>query len=247
MPMHNWSRVKAGTFHNFHTLWMANITNRLNAGLLPAGYFAMAEQYIGRPETDVVTLQTAPWTGSQTDHAGGIAVAPVRPTTRFVMSMPHDVERYARKANRIAVHHELGNVVAVIELVSPGNKDRKQSLRTFVDKAIDLIQQQVNLLIIDPFPPGKHDPRGIHGAIWEELTDESFALPSDKPLTFAAYQAEPIQTAYVEPIAVGDELPEMPLFLDADCGINVPLEETYQTTWNVLPRELRQLLESGSS
>jgi hypothetical protein len=27
---------------------MSNITNRLNSGLLPNGYFAMAEQFIGR-------------------------------------------------------------------------------------------------------------------------------------------------------------------------------------------------------
>ena len=35
MPMHDWSQVKAGTYHNFHVLWISNITNRLNAGLLP--------------------------------------------------------------------------------------------------------------------------------------------------------------------------------------------------------------------
>ena len=58
MPIHDWTRVKAGTYHNFHVLWMSTITNRLNAGLLPPGFFAMAEQIIGRPETDVVTLQT---------------------------------------------------------------------------------------------------------------------------------------------------------------------------------------------
>ena len=38
MPMHDWTRVKSGTYHNFHVLWMSNITNRLNAGLLPPGF-----------------------------------------------------------------------------------------------------------------------------------------------------------------------------------------------------------------
>jgi len=52
-----------------------------------------------------------------------------------------------------------------------------------------------------------------------------------------------IDTAYVEPIAVGDRLPDMPLFLYDEHYINLPLEETYQTTWNVLPVELRRLLE----
>lgn len=243
MPMHDWTRVKAGTYHNFHVLWMSSVTNRLNAGLLPAGYFAMAEQIIGRPETDVVTLQTGPRSKLPAAANGGAAIAPVRPKTRFVLPIMPGQERYARKANRIAIHHELGEIVAVIEIVSPGNKDRKRSLETFVWKAIDLLQQQVNLLIIDPFPPGPHDPNGIHGAIWSELTVQPFELPKDKPLALAAYQVEPIKTAYVETIAVGDRLPDMPLFLYDEYGIDVPLDETYQSTWNMLPIEIRQLLE----
>ena len=244
MPMHDWTRVKSGIYHNFHYRWIAAIMDRLNAGLLPSGYFAMAEQIIGGPETDVVALQTSTRPKSKVGSNGGVTLAPFQPKTRFVMRVPPEQERYARKANRIAIHHELGEVVAVIEIMSPGNKDRRRSFRTFVDKAIDLMQQQVNLLIIDPFPPGRHDPQGIHGAIWEEFNDEPFQLPPDKPLTLASYQVEPIKTCYLEPIAVGDALPDMPLFLMGDCGINVPLEETYQTTWNVLPAEIRQLLES---
>jgi hypothetical protein len=58
-----------------------------------------------------------------------------------------------------------------------------------------------------------------------------------------SYQVSPLLTAYVEPLAVGDPLPDMPLLLCDDQGINVPLEETYQATWHVLPREIRSLLE----
>ena len=239
--MHDWTRVKPGTYHNFHYRWIAAIIDRLNSGLLPPDFFAMAEQIIGRPETDVVALQTRSRPESPTERNGGVAVSTSRPQTRFVM--PLEVERYAQMANRIAIHHELGEVVAVIEVVSPGNKDRRHSLRAFVEKAVDLIRQQVNLLILDPFPPGAHDPHGIHRAIWNEFTDEPFELPIDKRLTLAAYQVEPTKTAYVETIAVGDPLPEMPLFLYDEHHINVPLEETYQTTWNVLPAEIRRLVE----
>jgi hypothetical protein len=243
MPIHDWTRVKAGTYHNFHYRWIAALMDRLNAGLLPPGFFAMAEQIIGLPESDMVTLQTGSRPRPPAESNGGGAVAPPRPKTRFVVPIPPDQERYARKAHRIAIHHDLGQVVAVIELVSPGNKDRRHSLQSFVDKAIDLIQQQVNLLIIDPFPPGPHDPQGIPKAILDELTGLPFELPPDKPLTLSAYQVEPVRTVYVEPIAVGDRLPDMPLFLYDERYVLVPLEETYQTTWNVLPAELRNLLE----
>ena len=69
-------------------------------------------------------------------------------------------------------------------------------------------------------------------------------MPPGKPLTLASYQAGPTTTVYVEPVAVGDRLPDMPLYLVEERYINVPLEETYQTTWNVLPNEIRRLVES---
>ena len=237
MPIHDWTKVRSGTFHNFHVLWMGTLTNRLNEGLLPEGYFAMAEQIVGRPEGDVVALQKSP-NGHPRASGGGIALA--SPKAQFVM--PIEVERYAEKANRIAVHHELGDVVAVIEIVSPGNKDSSHAIRAFREKAAELIRQGVNLLVVDLFPPGPRDPQGIHKAIWDELTDEPFELPEGTPLTLAAYQASPIKTAYVEPVAVGDTLPDMALFLELDFYVNVPLEATYQATWNVLPKEIRALL-----
>ncbi len=244
MPMHDWTTVKAGVYHNFHLRWIAAIMDRLNGGLLPAGFFAMAEQIIGRPEGDIVTLNTGARSKTNPDRNGGVAVAPTRPRTRFIL--PAEPQRYARKTNRIAVRHDLGDVVAVVELVSPGNKDRKHSLRTFVDKAFELIEQEVNLMVVDPFPPGPNDPLGVHAAIWAEFTPEPFEFSADKPLAISSYEAGPVKMAYVEPFAVGDRLPNMPLFLYEDFYIDVPLEETYQATWDVLPIEVRRMLDGGA-
>ena len=79
------------------------------------------------------------------------------------------------------------------------------------------------------------DPEGIHGAIWEYLYGARPPAPPERPLTLAAYQAGATTTAYVEPVAVGMPLREMPLFLEPDWYVNVPLEETYQQAWNELP------------
>lgn len=201
MPMHDWSRVTPGVWHNFLYRWIAAIIDRLNAGLLPKGMIAMAEQVICA-----------------------------------------DAERYAAKANRVVVRHALGKVVAVIELVSPGNKDSRHALRSFVEKSVDLLYDHVNLLVIDPFPPGNRDPQGIHKAIWDEISDNAFTLPDSRPLTLAAYQAAPVVTAFVEPIAVGQHIPDMPLFLHNNYYINVPLEATYMDSWSVLPQLLRDLV-----
>jgi hypothetical protein len=236
MPLHDWTRVKPGTYHNFHFLWLATIENRLNTGILPQGWFAMAEQRVGGPEADVLTL-SCPEAGRPAGP--GICLAP--PQTAIIERAER--VRYARKTHRIAIHHDLGTIVAVLELVSPGNKDTRAALRSFARKSAALLRNGIHLSVIDPFPPGKHDPRGIHQAIWNSITQESACVsPGDKPLIVVAYQAGEVPTAYVEPCAVGLPLPNLPLFLDEELYVSVPLEETYQATWNVLPQILRDLL-----
>jgi len=99
MPMHDWSRVQSGIYHNFHYRWIASIMDRLNGGLLPKGMIAMAEQIIGGPEPDVVRLQQNDIVFSA--NGGGVAtmteVLP-KPKTEFVISV--DVERYSTVASR---------------------------------------------------------------------------------------------------------------------------------------------------
>ena len=132
----------------------------------------------------------------------------------------------------------------MIEIVSPGNKASASALRAFVEKTSDLIMQGIHLLVIDLFPPSKRDPQGIHKAIWDEFVEEDFELPADERLTLAAYDAGPPPVAYVELAAVGDRLPDMPLFLKPEFYVRTPLEETYKTTWDeFFPAPLKGLLE----
>jgi hypothetical protein len=205
----------------------------------PRGYFAMAEQVVGRPEADVVALEIDSDAGPPPDGDG--TATSVRPQITFVPAA--EEERYAGKANQVAIHHDLGHVVAIIEIVSPGNKNSRHGLRSFVGKAVDLIRQGVNLLVVDLFPPGPRDPQGIHPAIWDEISDQPFALPPGKPLTAAAYQCLPTRTAYVEPLAVDDPLPEMPLLLRGEWHVKTPLEETYQAAWIVMPLPIKRLFD----
>ncbi len=135
-------------------------------------------------------------------------------------------------------------MVAVLEIVSPGNKESRHAIRTFARKALAFLNAKIHLLIVDLFPPGRRDPQGIHKVIWDQLRDEPFTLPPDKPLTLAAYAAGGEITAYVEPVAVGDPLPDMPVFLTVDRYVPCPLESTYQTAWEQFPAPLKGPLES---
>jgi hypothetical protein len=236
MPMHDWTRVKSGTYHNYHYRWIAAIMDRLNAGMMPPEFFAMAEQKTSGVEPDVVTLSVH---DPDLSPGGGMALAPPKASVVERAEKIH----YARKTDRIAIHHDSGTIVAVIELVSPGNKDTRSALRSFSRKAAAFLRNRVHVLIVDPFPPGRYDPNGIHRAIWENITSTEYEQPADRRLTVASYQAGNCPTAYVEPFAVGSPLPDAPLFLTEDFYVIVPLEETYQATWAVLPKQIRSLLE----
>jgi hypothetical protein len=169
-----------------------------------------------------------------------------RPTARIVDEI--EACTYSRRANVIKIQHRHGRVVAVIEIVSPGNKSSEHAIRAFVRKASDLIWQGIHLLVVDLFPPSERDPQGLHKLIWDEFAKRPFELPADKRLTVAAYRATPTKVAYVEPLAVGDDLPDLPIFLtDAGDFIPAPLDATYRASWAVFPADFKPLLETPPS
>ncbi len=223
MPIHDWTRVPAGTYHFFHQRWIAAIADALNAGGLPEGYFAMSEVDAKGPIPDVLALEAKP--------------------PMPVVSRGENTAGNARRADRLSIYLPQGELIAVIEIVSPGNKDSTNAFRTFVRKAGKLLRRGVHLLIVDLFPPSLRDPHGIHKPIWDQSKEEPFELPPDKPLTLAAYAAGSEKVAYFENVAVGDRLVDMPIFLTPDHYVPCPLEASYQVTWGVFPRALKGPLE----
>jgi len=245
MRIHDWSKVDPGLFHHFHLRWIAAISDELNAGLLPPDYYALAEQRTPDREPDVLALHLPVGHADIESGNGGTALATVPPKTQFIQRSDADV--YAAKANRIVVRNSEGDVVAIIEIVSPGNKHSRASTESFVKKAVEFLRAKINLLIIDLFPPTPRDPQGLHQLIWEQIENDPFELPDDKRLTLATYSSGDIITAYIEPVAVGDELPDMALFLTPYSHVPTPLAATYETTWNVCPKPLKNAVLAASS
>jgi hypothetical protein len=249
MPMHDWTRVDPNDYHTFHLAWIASLLHALNDGRLPPGYFAMADHTTPPIVPDVVTLSLP----ADEDHlapasAGGTgqSVATAPPKAKIVTT-EHARKRKPAGRRRVAIRHVRNRqLVAVIEIVSPSNKAKKQEFADLVGKSVQLLQQGVHLLLIDPFPPTPRDPSGLHAAVWKQLTGKKVP-PEEKPLTLAAYVAKGNDTysAYVEPIAAGDTLPDRPLFLTPDMYVYAPLEETYRIAWSSFPPPLRPLLEAA--
>ncbi len=246
MPIHNWKRVIAGTFHDFHQGWVVQLRSTLNDGLLPPDYYAQVEQGVNRPNADVLTLHEGPDTGPLDfdEPTGTTAIATAPPQVKISVEIEH--EYLTRKQSRVAVRHASDDrIIAVIEIMSFGNKSSTQRFRNFVEKALDALDEGCHLLIVDLYPPTKRDPNGIHGVIWEELGGEPYVAPPEKPLTLASYVGGIPCRAYVEPVAVGDVMIPMPLFLSPTNYISVSLEETCQQAYRGVPKKWKQVLEES--
>lgn len=249
MPAHDWTKVDAGIFHDFHTVWIGNIRSTLNNGLLPRGYYALAEQHAGNSIADILTLHTdiEPLTPTSLPpelDGGGTALAEALPKVRH----RHFVEKptLAERRRSIAIRHVSDHrLVALLEIVSNGNKDRAASVSAFTEKAAQSLNAGIHLLVVDLFPPGRNDLGGMHGAILQRLqnSDDVYDVPVSEPLTLAAYVAASRVEVFLEHLAVGANLPAMPLFLKRDRYINVPLESTYSAAYAGTPAVWREVLE----
>src|SRR5262249_23042904 len=139
-------------------------------------------------------------------------------------------------------------LVAIIEIVSPANKDRPQSVVDLASKIVSVLDHGVHVVAIDLLPAGSFDPNGIHGAVWQLLENEEqeFSLPKADARTIVSYAAgDPIEVFLSHPV-VAAPLPEMPLFLRPDRYVCLPLEGTYEEAYRSMPAFWRQVLDGAS-
>ncbi len=118
----------------------------------------------------------------------------------------------------------------------------KFKLQSFIEKTVQAICNGIHVLLIDLLPPGKLDAQGIHNELWLALGSSTTEFRPELPLTLASYFARPeCPEAFIEPTAAGRDLIAMPLFLEHDRYIEVPLEDSYQQAWQGVPAALRPM------
>jgi hypothetical protein len=247
MPVHDWTKVEPGIILDFHTVWISEVRNSLNSGVLPPEYYALTEQHAGRIIPDVLALHAAPFVQdtSATPSHGGLALADAPPRIRRKLTL-NAVPPTRRRT--LAIRHVSGHrLVALIEAVSPSNKDRRDHVEEFAAKVASALALGIHVLVIDLFPPGPYDQNGMHGAIRDLLEEaenlETDDRTTDEPMSLISYVAGQPVVAYFEPLAVGCSLPDMPLFLQVDRYVNVPLEPAYQAAFRGEPLFWRDVLE----
>lgn len=249
MPIHDWTKVDPGIWHHFHHKWIAEIADALNGGRMPRNYYALAEQKAGPFGPDILALQARVppernGTPAPTGYGGGTAVLTAPPKTRFALEETAPPEEPAESA--VTIRHKSGDrIVAIIELISPGNKSSDESFNAVVTKIQELLRQNINLVVVDLFPPPPKRPQGFHAEVWRQRFGKPFAsIPKDKPLSAVAYESGPRIRIYGEPLAVGDSLPDMPAFLEPGHWVPVPLDETYTEAYRTFPERWKEELEA---
>jgi hypothetical protein len=247
MPVHDWTRVDDGTYHDFHNGWIIHLLDALNKGVLPKGYYAQSEQHSIEYIADVLTLHVPSDEPAVPAPGGGVSVldAPPKVSRRVQLQPPYDKLRKTLTIRRATGHR----IVALIEILSPGNKSGPRKVGEFVRKATDAIRHGCHMLLVDLLPPTKAAPRGMHAAIWESWFEQKYALPKDQPLTLTSFESrrhEPVE-AWIEHFALGDTLIDMPLFLREEFYVNVPLQATYDLSFDGMPEVYRAILEKPSN
>jgi hypothetical protein len=243
MPVHDWTRVSDGTFHDFHYSWVLEIKRALKRGLLPKGYYVMAEQLGGDLDApDVLTLQAA---GKKPESEGPLAGTATLTEMPPVVHARTTIQRdpYARVQRTVVIRHTSDDRIVAL---SAGNKSSRHAIRSFLDKATAALDGGVHLLLVDVHPPGPRDPHGIHGALLNEIGTEDYVLGRERLLTVAAYVGGVVVDAFVAHFAVGETIPQMPLFLTRENYIPVPLEATYLAAWEDVPSQYQEVLLASS-
>lgn len=247
MPIHDWTKVVAGNFHDFHLAWAMSIRNTLNDGILPAAYYALVEQRAEGPRPDALTLEAqrasdAPHFTCQGD--GGVAIAERPPQVRFDEQLD-DAAYYSMMAQHVAIFHANGDrVVGDVEIVSPGNKHSESAVHDFRLKYQEAMRRGGHFLSIDVLPPGRHDPLGMHRECWDGPEKSPCVVTQDEPIGFASYVASDLPHVDFERAGRNGFVPTMPLFLSKTHYVDLPLEATYLEAWRHVPNRWKKVLEA---
>jgi Protein of unknown function (DUF4058) len=217
-------------WESFHSRWANSIADSLHR-ILPRRFFAEVQIHLGNQvEADVAEFE-GPAEGEDdpgNGAAGGVAVQPwAPPAAALVMPavFPDDLEVQVRDERRDA------RLVAVVELVSPRNKDRADSRRAFAAKCVAYLQRGIGVVVLDIVTSRQAN---LHNELVQVLSlGEPFTLPGEVSLYAVAYRParrQEVNAIDVWPaaLAVGAALPVLPLAVRGYRAVPLDLEATYQ-------------------
>jgi hypothetical protein len=215
-------------WRSFHGAWAAAQARLLNRGVLPPGYYAVPLVDRDVPIEDVAAPREQ---GAAEPTGGAIAPrtwAPPAPGLTLAVELP------APDAVEVQVFADEGDprLVAAVELVSPRNKDRPQARQAFAVKCVGYLQQGSSVVVVDTVTTRRAD---LNAAILSLLGLDAGAAPASS-LCAVSYRAvgreEETQQLLLwpAPLALGQPLPTLPLWIASDFSAPLDLEASYKAT-----------------
>jgi hypothetical protein len=218
------------SWEEFHGAWPGSISFRLNS-ILPPEYYCGPRVHVGTAvEIDVAAFENEEFIDISSNGGGvatAVAWAPAKPTVLLETDTPtppeYEVRIYDQRHGR--------RLVAAVELVSPGNKDRPESRDAFVSKCHALLQQDVCVAIVDLVTDR---PFNLYAELAARVGAEPPAV-ADSPIYAVSCRGikSPNRWRVVEweyKLAVGASLPTLPLWLTEVLSVPLELEATYEDT-----------------
>ncbi|HUY35775.1 MAG TPA: DUF4058 family protein [Pirellulales bacterium] len=216
------------SWEGFHGLWAAALVEKLNRDILADEFFADMQVHMGsQVEVDIATFEEP--RGAR--PRGAVATATLEPVwsppaTNLVLPtvFPDDIEV------QIFATATGATLVAAIELVSPGNKDRSTARRAFAAKCVSYLTRGIGLVVVDIVT---NRLANLHNEMIGLLGfGEPFMLPPSATTYAVAYrpsrQASGDQIElWPWPLPLGHALPVLPLALRNAATVSLDLEETY--------------------
>jgi hypothetical protein len=221
-----------------HATWPVMIVAALRPRL-PKRYYALPRVHSGMSaEIDVSTYEREEndsFEGGANGSGGGVAAAvwaPARPRLHVATSLPaqdlYEVEIYDRKRH--------SRLVAAVEIVSPGNKDRPEARSAFATKCAALLKDRVSVIIVDVVTTRSK-------SLYEELltlighSDAEAAGPEGLYSVACRVTKSANEWAFEtwpQPLEVGRPLPIMPLWLADNLAVPLELESTYEQSCSII-------------
>jgi hypothetical protein len=214
-------------WEGFHSAWANMLVGQLNHGVLPRGFVAEAHIKLGvHVEGDVVTFEQEVGAEKAAGKGGTAVYAPPRPAITLPLDWA-DLELF-----EIQVHDEdsAALLAAVIEFISPGNKDRLGTRQAFATKCASYLQNGVAVMIVDIVTARRanlhtelltllgHPPQGNGHSVGRLYAVSYRVVPQKKKVRLESWP---------ETLTLGAELPTLPLWLATDCAVPVDLEKSY--------------------
>ena len=172
---------------SFHATWATRIADALNDHWLTPEFIAAELTHAGSGvEIDVATFERASGRSSVTTN--GAATATLVQTTWTPAAATQTMPAIFPDAFEVRVFATTGGLtlVAAIELISPGNKDRPEERRGFAAKCVSYLQKGVALIVMDVVTSRKAN---LHNETMRLMNSaDEFLLPADVDLYAVAYR-----------------------------------------------------------